>query len=126
MAKFVDAATIIEIKDVKASEAFYNGKLGFGPGFFYGDPPCFCIVSKGRATIFLDQSRTPRAAPLNQYWAAYLYVDDVDSYAAELRSRDVEIVREIEDQDYGCRDIDIRDPDGHVIGIGQLMNSGKS
>ena len=51
MAKFVDAATILEVKDVKASEAFYNEKLGFGPGFFYGDPPCFCIISAGRATI---------------------------------------------------------------------------
>ena len=30
MAKFVDAATIIEVKDVKVSEAFYNEKLGFG------------------------------------------------------------------------------------------------
>jgi catechol 2,3-dioxygenase-like lactoylglutathione lyase family enzyme len=121
MVEFVDAATIVEVKDVKASEAFYNQKLGFGPGFFYGEPPCFCIVSKGRATIFLDQSRTPRATPLNQYWAAYLYVDDIDSYAAELRSRGVDIVRGPEDQDYGCRDLDIRDPDGHVIGIGQLM-----
>lgn len=123
MAKFVDAATIIEVKDVKVSEAFYNEKLGFGPGFFYGDPPCFCIVSKGRATIFLDQSRTPRQTPLNQYWAAYLYVDDVDGYAEELRAKDVAIVRDLEDQDYGCRDFDIRDPDGHVIGIGQLKTA---
>jgi predicted enzyme related to lactoylglutathione lyase len=124
MTQFVDAATILEVKDVKTSEAFYSEKLGFGPGFFYGEPPCFCIISSGRATIFLDQSRTPRQAPLNQYWAAYLYVDDVDSYAAQLRSRGVEITREIEDQDYGCRDFDIRDPDGHVIGIGQLMEPG--
>ena len=123
MAKFVDAATIIEVKDVKVSEAFYNEKLGFGPGFFYGDPPCFCIVIKGRATIFLDQSRTPRQTPLNQYWAAYLYVDDVDGYAEELRAKDVAIVRDLEDQDYVCRDFDIRDPDGHVIGIGQLKTA---
>jgi len=121
MPNFVDAATILEVKDVKASEAFYNQKLGFGPGHFFGEPPCFCIISRGRATLFLDQSRTPRAAPLNQYWAAYLYVDDVDAYFSELKSRGVAIERDIEDQDYGCRDFDIRDPDGHVIGIGQLL-----
>ena len=37
MAKFVDAATIIEVKDVKVSEAFYNEKLGFGPA--RSEPP---------------------------------------------------------------------------------------
>ena len=46
MAKFVDAATIIEVKDVKVSEAFYNEKLGFGPGFFYGDPPASASSAK--------------------------------------------------------------------------------
>ena len=35
------------------------------------------------------------------------------------------IDREIEDQDYGCRDFDIRDPDGHLIGIGQNLTNKK-
>jgi hypothetical protein len=29
--------------------------------------------------------------------------------------------RAIEDQDYGCRDFDERDPEGHVIGVGQEL-----
>jgi len=39
--------------------------------------------------------------------------------AAELAARGVQFDREPEDQPYGCRDFDIRDPDGHLIGIGQ-------
>ena len=31
--------------------------------------------------------------------------------------RGVAFDREIEDQEYGCRDFDVRDPDGHLIGL---------
>jgi catechol 2,3-dioxygenase-like lactoylglutathione lyase family enzyme len=76
-------------------------------------------VSRDKVTIFLDLARTPHPAPLNQYWAVYFYVDDVDAMAAELAAHRVAFEREPEDQPYGCRDFDIRDPDGHIIGIGQ-------
>jgi catechol 2,3-dioxygenase-like lactoylglutathione lyase family enzyme len=123
MAKLVQAATILEVKDIRASEAFYREKLGFRPGVFFGEPPTFCLMSKDNVAIYLDLARTPRPAPLNQYWAVYLYVDDVDAMAAELKARGVAIDREVEDQPYGCRDFDIRDPDGHIIGIGQNSQS---
>ena len=119
MPKLLQSATTIEVKDIKASEAFYREKLGFRPGNFYGEPPSFCIVSRDDVTIFLDLARTPHPAPLNQYWALYIYVDDVNAMAAELAARGVVFDREPEDQPYGCRDFDIRDPDGHLIGIGQ-------
>jgi catechol 2,3-dioxygenase-like lactoylglutathione lyase family enzyme len=119
MPKFVQVTPILEVKDVRASEAFYREKLGFRPGEFFGDPPVFCICGRENVSIFLDQSRTPRPTPLNQYWAAYFYVDNVDELAAEFQSRGVEIIRGPCDQDYGCREIDVRDPDGHIIGFGQ-------
>jgi catechol 2,3-dioxygenase-like lactoylglutathione lyase family enzyme len=119
MTKFVQSATVLEVKDIKVSEAFYREKLGFRPGLFFGEPPTFCIVSRDDVTILLDLARKPHPAPLNQYWAMYLYVDDVNAMAAELAARGVALDREPEDQPYGCRDFDIRDPDGHVIGIGQ-------
>src|ERR1041385_98204 len=96
MAKLVQAATILEVKDIRRSEAFYRQRLRFRP---------------------------EHPAPLNQYWAMYLYVDDVDAMAQELLARGVTLEREPEDQPYGCRDFDIRDPDGHLIGIGQNEQS---
>lgn len=119
MPKLVQGVTILEVKNIEQAEAFYREKLGFRPGLFFGEPPTFCIISRDNVAIFLDLARTPRPAPLNQYWAIYLYVDDVDAMAAELRSRSVTIEREPENQPYGCRDFDIRDPEGHLIGIGQ-------
>jgi len=123
MAKLVQAATILEVKDIKRSEAFYRQRLGFRPGVFFGEPPTFCIVSRDNVALFLDLARTEHPAPLNQYWAVYLYVDDADAMAQELLARGVALEREPEDQPYGCRDFDIRDPDGHLIGIGQNERS---
>jgi catechol 2,3-dioxygenase-like lactoylglutathione lyase family enzyme len=119
MPKLVQIAAVLEVKDVRASEAFYREKLGFDAGRFAGDPPLFCIVRRDDVSIFLDQSRKPRPAPLNQYWAAYLYVDRVDALADELRGKGVAIIRGPVDQPYGCREIDVRDPDGHIIGFGE-------
>jgi len=51
-------------------------------------------------------------------------VDDVDAVAGELAGRGVVFERAIEDQDYGCRDFDVREPDGHLIGIGQKLAKG--
>jgi catechol 2,3-dioxygenase-like lactoylglutathione lyase family enzyme len=123
VARLVQGATILEVKDIKASEAFYREKLGFRPGLFFGEPPTFCILSRDQVAIFLDLARTERPAPLNQYWAVYFYVDDVDAFAADLAGRGVAFDRAVEDQPYGCRDFDFRDPDGHLIGIGQNERS---
>ena len=115
-ARMMRSAPVLQVKDVVASEVFYREKLGFETAGFWGEPPCFCIVGRGAVTLFLDQGRTKDAAPpVNQYWAAYVYVDDVDAYLAELKGQQVEIVRGPEDAPYGCREIDIRDPDGHIL-----------
>ena len=122
MAEFLKSATILEVKNIAIAEAFYREKLGFGAGHFFGEPPTFCIVNRDKVTILLDLARTPHPAPLNQYWALYIYVDNVDAVLAELTARGVAIDRAVEDQPYGCRDFDVRDPDGHIIGIGQILN----
>ena len=113
------SAAVLQVSDVLRSRDFYLQKLGFESSGLWGEPPCFCIVGRDAVTIFLDQSREPGDPPVNQYWAAYIYVEYVDALCEEYRSNGIEIVRGPADTDYGCREIDVRDPDGHVIGFGQ-------
>lgn len=120
----IRSAAVLEVSDVIASAAYYRDKLGFSFNRFWGDPPCFCIVRRGTVTIFLDQSQTQRKIPLNQYWATYVYVDDVEAAYTELRQRGAEIAREICTMEHGCREFDVRDPDGHILGIGQDLSPG--
>lgn len=114
----IRSAPVLQVADVGRSEAFYTQKLGFRSHGTWGDPPAFCIVQRGAVTIMLDRSRAGGPLPLNQYWAAYVYVDDADALQRELATAGVEIVRGPEDMPYGCRDFDIRDPDGHLIAFG--------
>lgn len=126
MAKdFRRSATVLQVSDVKKSEAFYRETLGFDTGNFWGEPPCFCIVGRGTVTLFLDQSEKPDATiPVNQYWASYIYVDDVEAYYAEVLSKGGEPIEPPKDMPHGCREFDVRDPDGHIICFGQDLRPG--
>lgn len=118
------SAAVLEVSDVLASRAFYTERLGFTSGNLWGEPPCFCIVGHGPVTLFLDQSRETRDVPLNQYWAAYIYVEDVDAARRRFEANGVEIHRGPEDMPHCCREIDIRDPDGHIVCFGQDLSPG--
>ena len=115
----VRSMSVLEVSDVERSAAFYRDKLGFSPGAFFGDPPAFCIVGRDTVTIALDQSRDATRTPQNQYWAVYVYVDDVEAVLNEYRERGVAIARGPEHTFYGCREIDVVDPDGHMVCFAQ-------
>lgn len=114
----IRAMPVLQVADVSASEAFYCETLGFTSHGTWGDGPDFAIVQRGAVTIALDRSRDAAPVPVNQYWAAYIYVEDADALCAEFRQKGADIVRELEDTFYGSRDFDIRDPDGHIIAFG--------
>lgn len=115
----VRSMSVLEVSDVRRSATFYRDSLGFSPGPFYGDPPAFCIVGRDTVTIALDQARDATRKPQNQYWAVYVYVDDIDAVLDEFKNRGVAIARGPEDTFYGCREIDVADPDGHMICFAQ-------
>jgi catechol 2,3-dioxygenase-like lactoylglutathione lyase family enzyme len=117
---------VLQVADVKRSEAFYCEKLGFRSHGAWGDGPDFAIVHCGRITIALDRSRDDGPVPLNQYWAAYIYVEDADSLCEQMRRNGVEVVRGPEDMFYGSRDFDIRDPDGHLLAFGHDLEPDKA
>ena len=115
---------VLQVADVGRSETFYREKLGFVSHGAWGDGPDFAIVQRGRVTIALDRSRAGGPAPTNQYWAAYIYVEDADDLCEEFRGKGVEIVRGPEDMVYGLRDFDVRDPDGHLLAFGHDLEPG--
>lgn len=119
------AMPVLQVTDVAASVAFYRDRLGFTVHGTWGDGPDFAIVGRGRVTIALDRSRDG-SVPVNQYWAAYIYVEDADALHAAFAAAGVEIVRGPEDAFYGLRDFDIRDPDGHLMAFGHDLPGGSS
>ena len=51
----------------------------------------------------------------------YVAVDDVDEHFQRARAAGAEIIREIEDTDYGSREYTARDPEGHVWSFGTYL-----
>ena len=115
---------VLQVRDVSRSEAFYCDQLGFASHGTWGDGPEFCIVQRGPVTIALDRARDPGPLPINQYWAAYVYVAAVDDLLSEVRAAGVAVERGPEETLYGMREIDVRDPDGHLIAFAQDLNPG--
>lgn len=115
---------VLQVADVERSEAFYCDNLGFQSHGTWGDGPDFAIVQRGQVTIALDRSRDGAPIPTNQYWAAYIYVEDADALSTELRGKGVKIARGPENMFYGLRDFDVRDPDGHLLAFGHDLTSG--
>jgi catechol 2,3-dioxygenase-like lactoylglutathione lyase family enzyme len=120
--KMYRSAAVLQVPDVVKSAEFYRDKLGFEIAGFWGEPPCFSIVGRDTVTVFLDRSEAGIAVPLNQNWAVYIYVEDVDALCAELQAKGVEVARGPDDAIYGCREIDLRDPDGHLFCFGQDLH----
>ena len=116
---------VLQVSDVTRSEAFYCEMLGFRSHGAWGNGPDFAIVQWGRVTLALDRTRDDGPVPRNQYWAAYVYVEDADALCARFRDRGVEILRAPEDMPYGLRDFDIRDPDGHILAFGHDLTPGE-
>lgn len=113
---------VLQVRDVSRSEQFYCEKLGFTAHGAWGSPPDFAIVQRGDVTIALDRSRSGGAIPVNQYWAAYIYVENADILCEQFRKAGVEIAREPDNMPYGLRDFDIRDPDGHLLAFGHDLH----
>ena len=113
------------VDDVVTTANWYRDKLGFQYERFWGEPPCFCMVSRGGMIIMLKQlpntglMRPNRLAdPHDESWDAYVWVDDANALYGEFKSKGVKIAREICDQPYGNRDFDVEDCNGYRLCFG--------
>lgn len=112
--------TTLIVDDVPAAVEFYTTRLGFTPGFTWGEPVSMAGVNLGEVQIFLQQG-TPRP----EGCALHFIVGDADELYAFQRARGVDIVAEPGDRHYGVRDYAVRDPYGHYLEFGQyIYNAG--
>lgn len=108
---------VIAVPDLARSARFYGDVLGFDvrevgdPGwrFFVRDG---CVIMAGECPDAL-----PPAELGDHSYFAYLEVDDVDRWHAELRAKGVEVVKQLRSEPWGMREFGIRTVDGHRIMI---------
>jgi len=116
------------VDDVVATANFYREKLGFEYERFWGEPASFCMVCREDVVVMLKQldktglMRPNRLASDDAAWDAYIWIDNADALSVEFKTKGVKIVRDVEDQDYGCRDFDVEDCNGYRLCFGQELN----
>ena len=119
--KTLRSMTVLQVSDVPRSEAFYK-TLGFhshGVWEHHG-VATFRIVQRGNVTLALQLLNG--ALRVNTHWATYIYVTDVAALHAAFQGVDIPELPDIRrDNQYGCDDFDVVDPDGHRICFGQDM-----
>jgi predicted enzyme related to lactoylglutathione lyase len=120
---FTGVSPVLLSSDLDRSIGFYEDGLGF-TGERYGEG--FAIVARDGQSIFLaltDKPIVPHWHIVEMMWNAYVRVDDVDAYYAEVRDRGTEIDYDLYDAPHGMREFGITDPDGHDVAFGQPIDA---
>ena len=87
--------------------AIYHAELALGAGLV--------MVGEHREDGNLGGD-APR--PLSSTISIYVVVEDPDSHHAVARAAGANVVRELEDMDYGSREYSVRDPEGNLWSFG--------
>jgi len=127
MPKLIRSAPYFPVADVKATAAYYESVLGFRIDYMAGDPPVFAMCGRDGLDVMVRRVEAPdRIRPVESQggtWDAFFWVDDVAALHSELVGRGATVVYGPVLQDYGMREFDVRDRDGHVLGFGQAVES---
>lgn len=114
--KMVGAATVLAVRDVAASTAYYRDALGFAVTFEYGQPTYYVCLCRDDVQLHLlavgGDARLPGQGGL------CVFVNDVDAVHGELKARGARVVKPPADYAYGMRDFDVTDLDGNRITFG--------
>lgn len=120
-------ASVIFVKDVKASRTFYEGLLGqkvmmdHGPnvGFEGG----FAIWEVNHAFEMVYQRAPDSGEPLGrENFELYFESTDLNEIWQQLSGAGVKAVHSVREQPWGQRVFRVQDPDGHVVEIGEPMS----
>ena len=109
-------ATVLTVRDIAASLAYYRDALGFSVAFEYGQPTFYAGLCRDEAAFHLIAASKTERLPGNG--ALCIFVEDVDALHAELVGRKARVVKPPQDYDYGMRDFDVVDLDGNQIFFG--------
>jgi catechol 2,3-dioxygenase-like lactoylglutathione lyase family enzyme len=119
-------ASVIFVKDIKTSRAFYEGLLGqkvlmdHGPnvGFEGG----FAIWEVSHAFEMVYRRAPESGGPLGrENLELYFEAADLDAIWQQLSGAGVKAVHPVREQPWGQRVFRVQDPDGHVVEIGEPM-----
>lgn len=108
-----DQTTVVPtlaVGDVIAAITWYREKLGFREEWAWGEPPSHACVRLGGVEVHLSAVAPDPGAN----WL-YFVIPDVDDLYARVAAAGVEPDHAPEDQEWGMREVTLRDPVGNQL-----------
>ena len=115
--KLLGVVPILYARDLSLALSYYKSTLGFQIGWTFGEPLELASICRDYIELNISQ------APVDEFVAsrAYIYVDDIDAYFAQIAAAGAHVTYPLEDRHYGMRDCRIKDPDGNQISFGMAV-----
>jgi catechol 2,3-dioxygenase-like lactoylglutathione lyase family enzyme len=116
---FREAFPILLVDDVERASAFYTSTLGFEEAYRNEDEHGLEFVFLALEPYGIGLAR--RVQGDGRDFALWIYADDVDAAAADLRAAGAEEVLAPTDQPWGERMCSFIGPNGHLVHIGMKL-----
>ena len=112
----------LRYNDAARAIKFLEEAFGFKPGMVVDGENGTIVHAEltygGDGMVMLGTQRDDSyGSHVGQGWM-YVVVEDADAHYAQAKAAGAEIVRELEDQDYGSRDYSARDFEGNLWSFG--------
>ena len=124
MSELTKARSVLAVKDLRSSVAFYCENLGFTINFEFEG---WCFLSRDGIQFMLGHC--PDEVPASQIndhsYFAYIEVQGVDELHDEFLARGLTSLAVPESKPWGMREFMVTTPDGHRIMFGQDLDSGQ-
>nr|WP_321233936.1 VOC family protein [uncultured Psychroserpens sp.] len=125
------------VNNVLKSVEFYTKTLGFTINWIHEENPKFAIISKDGATIMLRQLKKkglvrPNRIPFiesgwhttaAEAWDVYIWVNNIEELYTTYKSKNVSIIKALQNTAYGNRDFEIEDEDGYILCFGVPLDN---
>ena len=108
-------------RDIRATLAYYEEKLGFRCLGTWQDPPVYAIVERDGHKIHFRCADPPTPNPdkeADEILDAYLFIEDADALFREYSERGVEFARGVADMPWRSREFMVKDCDGRLLAFG--------
>ena len=126
--EIIKSSPYFPVADAAMSVKFYEDVLGFVCDYSGGDPMQFAICSRDEFSVMLRQVASVESIlPVERQggsWDAFFWVSGLHALFKEFQKKNVEVVYPPMIQEiYQMEEFAIRDPDGHVLGFGETLDS---
>ncbi len=121
MAHIVGSRSVLAVRDLETSTAYYRDVLGFSKDPVDAEGWCFLTRDSFRVMLGECCNEKPASELGDHSYFSYWHLDNVDEFYQEIVAKGALLTSEPSDKPWGLREFSMRTPDGHRITCGQQL-----